>query len=139
MADSRKRGRSDDKVKNNRSPKKSARISSWKDEEVLALLSIMKEETILYNLDNDKTPKEKRSAYRHVAAKMEQKALLGDYDGCLRLQGISKLQFNTNDTQTLHTYIDLNTNLVSFLKLKTSLKFNVTAHWAIPISIRTLR
>ena len=33
----------------------------------------MKEEIILYNLDNAKTPKEKRSAYRHVAVQLEEK------------------------------------------------------------------
>ena len=77
MADSRKRGRSADKeIKNKPSPKKSARIAVWKEEEVLALLSIMKEETILYNLDSAKTPKEKRSAYKHVAVKLEQKGTL---------------------------------------------------------------
>ena len=74
MADSRKRGRSDKGIKNSR--KKSARIGSWKEEEVLALISILKEETISYNLDNAKTPKEKRSAYKHVAVKLAQKGTI---------------------------------------------------------------
>ena len=76
MADGRKRGRSTDinESQHKLSPKK-ARISLWTDNEVLTLLSIMKEETIMHNLDNAKTPKEKRSAYKYVAVKLEQKGI----------------------------------------------------------------
>ena len=71
MADSCKRGRSKSPANKSPSPKKS-RCFVWK-EDVSALLTIMKEETILYNLDHAKTPKEKRSAYRHVAVQLEEK------------------------------------------------------------------
>lgn len=45
-----------------KSPQKSRGIS-WKNENVQLLLEVMKEETILFSLDNAKTPKEKRAAY----------------------------------------------------------------------------
>ncbi len=71
MAESRKRGRSKS-PKESKCPKKSIKFI-WSDEDVKALLAIVKEETILYNLDNAKTPKEKRSAYRHISVKLEEK------------------------------------------------------------------
>jgi hypothetical protein len=78
MAASLKHGRSKSPskspTKKSTSPRKS-RSFIWSDENVSELLSIMKEETILYNLNNAKTPKEKRSAYRHVAAKLEEKGM----------------------------------------------------------------
>ena len=40
-----------------KSPQKSRGIS-WKNENVQLLLEVMKEETILFSLDNAKTPKE---------------------------------------------------------------------------------
>ena len=72
MADSRKRRCAKSPANKSPSPKKS-RWFVWKDQDVSALLTIMKEETILYNLDHAKTPKEKRSAYRHVAVQLEEK------------------------------------------------------------------
>ena len=47
------------------------RGKAWKENEVLALLEIMREETISCNLENAKTPKEKRSAYVHVKLELE--------------------------------------------------------------------
>lgn len=78
MTDSRKRGCSttlkEGAAKKASSPKKSKSFA-WSDQDVSALLAIMKEETILFNLDNAKTPKEKRSAYKHVAVKLEEKGV----------------------------------------------------------------
>ncbi|KAK2565423.1 hypothetical protein P5673_010481 [Acropora cervicornis] len=50
-----------------KSPQKSRGIS-WKNENVQLLLEVMKEETILFSLDNAKTPKEKKAAYENVAS-----------------------------------------------------------------------
>ena len=47
-----------------KSPQKSRGIF-WKNENVKLLLEVMKEETILFSLDNAKTPKEKRAAYEY--------------------------------------------------------------------------
>ena len=41
------------------------------ESEVRALLGLMKEETIAFNLDNAKTPKEKRSGYSVVQVQLE--------------------------------------------------------------------
>ena len=55
-----------------KSPQKSRGIS-WKNENFQLLLEVMKEETILFSLDNAKTPKEKRAAYENVAVKLQNK------------------------------------------------------------------
>ena len=55
-----------------KSPQKSRGIS-WKNENVQLLLEVMKEETILFSLDNAKTPKEKRAAYENVVVKLQNK------------------------------------------------------------------
>ena len=55
-----------------RSPQKSRGIS-WKNGNVQLLLEVMKEETIVFSLDNAKTPKEKRAAYENVAVKLQNK------------------------------------------------------------------
>ena len=43
------------------------------ESEVRALLDLMKEETIAFNLDNAKTPKEKRLGYSVVQVQLENK------------------------------------------------------------------
>ena len=60
------------------SPQKSRGIS-WKNENVLLLLEVMIEETILFSLDNAKTPKEKRAAYENVTVKLESKGKIYYY------------------------------------------------------------
>ena len=45
-----------------KSPRKSRGLA-WKNSDVLELLEIMQEETILYSLDNANTPKAKRAIY----------------------------------------------------------------------------
>ena len=37
---------------------------SWKDKDVEGLIELMKEETIMFSLENAKTPKEKRAVYK---------------------------------------------------------------------------
>ena len=77
MADGRKHGCSTNiNESQHKLSSKIARISPWTDNKVLTLLSIMKEETMMHNLDNAKTPKEKQSAYKYVAVKLEQKGML---------------------------------------------------------------
>ena len=49
------------------------RGKTWKESEVRALLDLMKEETIAFNFDNAKTPKEKRSGYSVVQVQLENK------------------------------------------------------------------
>ena len=58
-----------------KSPQKS-RGTSWKNADVQLLLEVMKEETILFSLDNAKTPKEKRAAYKNVQVKLQNKGKL---------------------------------------------------------------
>lgn len=60
------------KSSNQKSLEKSRGIP-WKNENVQLLLEDMKEETILFSLDNAKTPKEKRAAYEKVTVKLENK------------------------------------------------------------------
>ena len=50
-----------------------SRGQSWKDTDVRELISIMQEETILYNMDNAKTPKEKRACYKVVHVQLQNK------------------------------------------------------------------
>ena len=47
------------------------RGKTWKESEVRALLDLMEKETIAFNLDNAKTPKEKRSGYSIVQVQLE--------------------------------------------------------------------
>ena len=54
------------------SPAKS-RGKMWKDEEVLDLIDVMNEETILISIDNAKTPKEKRACYTNVHVQLQKK------------------------------------------------------------------
>lgn len=60
-----------------KSPKKS-RGYSWKEEDVKELIQIMQEETVMFSLDNAKTPKEKRAAYKTVQVQMQKKGKLID-------------------------------------------------------------
>ena len=46
-----------------KSPRKSRGIA-WKDQDVEELIELMKEETIMFSLENTETPKEKRAAYK---------------------------------------------------------------------------
>ena len=46
---------------------------TWKEADVRLLLEIMREETILFSLDNAKTPKEKRAAYINMQVKLQNK------------------------------------------------------------------
>ena len=62
-------------AKKQKSPQKS-RGTSWKNADVQLLLEVMKEETILFSLDNAKTPKEKRAAYKNVQVKLQNKGKL---------------------------------------------------------------
>ena len=55
-----------------KSPRNS-RCLSWKDADVKFLLELIQEETILLSMDNAKTPKEKRAAYRNVQVKLQNK------------------------------------------------------------------
>lgn len=57
-----------------KSPKKS-RGYSWKEEDVKELIQIMQEETVMFSLDNAKTPKEKRAAYKTVQVQMQKKGI----------------------------------------------------------------
>lgn len=55
-----------------KSPGKSRGIA-WKDKDVEELIELMKEETIIYSLENAKTPKEKRAVYKSVQVQLENK------------------------------------------------------------------
>ena len=55
-----------------KSPQKSCGIS-WKNEDIQLLLEVMKEEMILFSLDNVKTPKQKRAGYKNVLVKLQNK------------------------------------------------------------------
>ena len=55
-----------------KSPGKSRGIA-WKEQEVKELLNLMKEETIMFSLENAKTPKEKRAAYKSVQVQLQNK------------------------------------------------------------------
>ena len=59
------------------SPPKS-RGHSWKESNIKELLAIMKEETIAHNLDDAKTPKEKRAAYNDTRVKLQNKGKIVD-------------------------------------------------------------
>ena len=53
-------------------PAKSRGIA-WKDKDVEELIELMKEETIMFSLENAKTPKEKRAVYKSVQVQLENK------------------------------------------------------------------
>ena len=46
---------------------------AWKDQDVEELIELMKEETIMFSLENAKTPKEKRAAYKTVQVQLQNK------------------------------------------------------------------
>ena len=56
--------------------RKVAQKIAWKD--VKELIQIMQEETVMFSLDNAKTPKEKRAAYKTVQVQMQKKGKLID-------------------------------------------------------------
>ena len=58
-----------------KSPRKS-RGQSWKDQDVKELIQIMQEETIIFSLDNAKSPKEKRAAYKSVQVQLQNRGKL---------------------------------------------------------------
>ena len=43
---------------------------AWKDKELEELIELMKEETVMFSLENAKTPKEKRGVYKSVQVQM---------------------------------------------------------------------
>lgn len=51
---------------------------SPKEEDVKELIQIMQEETVMFSLDNAKTQKEKRAAYKTVQVQMQKKGKLID-------------------------------------------------------------
>ena len=53
-------------------PGKSRGIA-WKDKDVEELLELMKEETIMFSLENAKRPKEKRAVYKSVQVQLQNK------------------------------------------------------------------
>ena len=53
-----------------KSPGKSCGIA-WKDKDVEGLIELMKEETIMFSLENAKTPKEKRAVYKSVQVQLQ--------------------------------------------------------------------
>ena len=55
-----------------KSPGKSRGIA-WKDKDVEGLIELMKEETIMFSLENAKTPKEKRAVYKSVQVQLQNK------------------------------------------------------------------
>ena len=52
------------------------------------LLEVMKEETILFSLDNAETPKEKRVAYKNVQVKLENKGKIDLFKKCTNETGL---------------------------------------------------
>ena len=61
--------------KQKKSPKKGNRQPQrkWKDADVKELISLMQEETIIFSLNNAKTPKEKSACYKVVHAELNKK------------------------------------------------------------------
>ena len=55
-----------------KSPGKSRQIA-WKDKDVEGLIKLMKEETIMFSLENAKTPKQKRAVYKSVQVQLQNK------------------------------------------------------------------
>ena len=56
-----------------KSPGKSRGIA-WKNKDVEELIGLMKEETIMFSLENAKTPKEKRAVYKRVQVQLQNKS-----------------------------------------------------------------
>jgi hypothetical protein len=52
---------------------KRSQVRKWKDTDVKELISLMQEETILFSLNNAKTPKEKSACYKVVHAELDKK------------------------------------------------------------------
>ena len=52
------------------------------------LLEVMKEETILFSLDNAETPKEKRVVYKNVQVKLENKGKIDLFKKCTNETGL---------------------------------------------------
>ena len=61
--------------KRRKSPNKRNKQSQrkWKDADVKELISLMQEETIIFSLNNAKTPKEKSACYKVVHAELNKK------------------------------------------------------------------
>ncbi|XP_068739193.1 transcription initiation factor TFIID subunit 7-like [Montipora capricornis] len=57
-----------------KSPAKSRGIA-WRDKDVEELIELMKEETIMFSLENARMPKEKRAVYKSVQVQLENKGL----------------------------------------------------------------
>ena len=53
-----------------------SRGQSWKDQDVKELIQIMQEETIIFSLENAKSPKEKRAAYKSVQVQLQNRGKL---------------------------------------------------------------
>lgn len=60
-----------------KSPRKS-RGTAWKDQDVKELIELMKEETIMFSLENAKTTNEERAAYKSVQVQVENKGNVGN-------------------------------------------------------------
>lgn len=63
--------------KRRKSPNKRNKQSQrkWKDADVKELISLMQEETIIFSLNNAKTPKEKSACYKVVHAELNKKGI----------------------------------------------------------------
>ena len=46
---------------------------AWKDKELEELIELMKEETIMFSLENAKTPKEQRAVYKSLQVQLQNK------------------------------------------------------------------
>ena len=55
-----------------KSPGKSRGIA-WKDKDVEKLIELTKEETIMFSLENAKTPKEKQAVFKSVEVQLQNK------------------------------------------------------------------
>ena len=64
-----------------KSPGKSRQIAC-KDKDVEDLIELMKEETIMFSLENTKTPKEKRAVYKSVQVQLQKQGLIKQLTTC---------------------------------------------------------
>ena len=55
---------------------------AWKDKDVEDLIELMKEETIMFSLENTKTPKEKRAVYKSVQVQLQKQGLIKQLTTC---------------------------------------------------------
>ena len=62
----------DPRFNQQKSPGKSRGIE-WTDKDVEELIELMKEETIMFSLEDAKTPKEKRAVYQSVQVQLQNK------------------------------------------------------------------